>query len=128
MNPVNDETSAYKAYQDPTVPVEQRVSDLLDRMTLEEKAAQTASPFGTVVDVHSPPETGWGSVTAALSAIGLPPKQAAAKGDALQRKHVEGTRLGIPVLFSEEALVGLKVREATMYPDAIAQASTWDPA
>lgn len=124
---VTDTPALDAIYRDAARPVEQRVEDLLGRMTLEEKAAQVASPFGTVVDVHSPPETGWGSVTAALSAIGLPPREAAAKGDVLQRTHVEGTRLGIPVLFSEEALVGLKVRDATMYPDAIAQASTWDP-
>src|SRR5207248_887031 len=45
----------------------------------------------------------------------------------LQRKHVEGTRLGIPVLLAEEALIVLKVRDATTFPDAIAQAATWDP-
>lgn len=117
----------YEAYRDPTLPIGQRVQDLLRRMTLEEKAAQTASPFGTVVDVHSPPATGWGSVTAALSSIGVPPREAAMRANELQRKHVEDTRMGIPVLLSEEALLGLKVRDATTYPDAIAQASTWDP-
>ncbi len=124
---MNESTNEYVAYQDPTLPVGERVRDLLARMTLEEKAAQTASPFGTVVDVHSPPETGWGSVTASLSTLGLPPREAAAKGYELQRKHVEDTRLGIPVLIAEEALLGLKVQDATTYPDAIAQASTWDP-
>ncbi|WP_087485792.1 beta-glucosidase family protein [Brachybacterium massiliense] len=124
---MNQSITEYAAYQDPTLPAGERVRDLLERMTLEEKAAQIASPFGTVVDVHSPPETGWGSVTAGLSALGLPPREAAAKGNELQRKHVEQTRLGIPVLLSEEALVGLKVQDATTYPDAIAQASTWDP-
>ena len=124
---MNDSTSAYEAYRDPSLPVGQRIQDLLSRMTLEEKAAQTASPFGTVVDVHSPPSTGWGSVTASLSTTGLPPREAAVKGNELQRKHVEDTRLGIPVLISEEALLGLKVADATTYPDAIAQASTWDP-
>ena len=120
-------SEGYAAYRDSSLPVEQRVQDLLARMTVEEKAAQTASPFGTVVDVHSPPVTGWGSVTASLSAIGVPPREAAAKANELQRKHVEDTRLGIPVLISEEALLGLKVRDATTYPDAIAQAATWDP-
>lgn len=114
-------------YRDPTLPVEERVKDLLGRMTLEEKAAQTASPFGSAVDVHTPPETGWGSATAALSTLGLEPIEAARKGNELQRKHVEDTRLGIPILLAEEALVGLKVRDATTYPDAIAQAATWDP-
>src|SRR4051812_21930591 len=114
-------------YRDSSLPVEDRVRDLLARMTLEEKAAQTAAPFGTVVDVHTPPLTGWGNATAALSTLGLPPRETARAGNELQRKHVEETRLGIPVLLAEEALVGLKVRDATTFPDAIAQASTWDP-
>jgi beta-glucosidase-like glycosyl hydrolase len=125
--PMTDQIPPYQSYRDPSLPVGQRVRDLLERMTLEEKAAQTASPFGTVVDVHNPPETGWGSVTAGLSTLGLPPREAAEKANELQRMHVERTRLGIPVLFSEEALLGLKVADATTYPDAIAQASTWDP-
>src|SRR3954453_23911812 len=114
-------------YRDSSLPVEDRVRDLLARMTLEEKAAQTAAPFGTVVGVHTPPLTGWGNATAALSTLGLPPRETARAGNELQRKHVEDTRLGIPVLLAEEALVGLKVRDATTFPDAIAQAATWDP-
>lgn len=114
-------------YRDPSRSVEDRVGDLLSRMTLEEKAAQTAAPFGSAVDVHTPPETGWGTVVAALSTLDLPPREAAERGNELQRKHVEGTRLGIPVLIAEEALVGLKVRDATTFPDAIAQAATWEP-
>jgi beta-glucosidase-like glycosyl hydrolase len=112
---------------DPSMPVEDRVQDLLNRMTLEEKAAQTAAPFGAAVDVHRPPPTGWGNATAAFSSLGLTPREAARAGNELQRKHVEGTRLGIPVLLAEEALIGLKVRDATTFPDAIAQAATWDP-
>lgn len=120
-------TSEVHPYQNPALPIEERVQDLLGRMTLEEKAAQTASPFGSAVDVHNPPPTGWGSATAALSTLGLPPREAAEKGNELQRKHIEDTRLGIPVLLAEEALIGLKVRDATTYPDAIAQAATWEP-
>lgn len=114
-------------YRDPTLPVETRVADLLARMTLAERAAQIACPFGSAVDVHDPPPTGWGSATAALSTLDLPPRAAAAAGNELQRKHVEDTRLGIPILLAEEALVGFKVRDATAFPDAIAQAATWDP-
>jgi beta-glucosidase len=96
-------------------------------MTLEEKASQTAAPFGSAVNVHSPPPTGWGCAAAALSTLGAKPRDAARAGNELQRKHVEDTRLGIPVLLAEEALIGLKVRGATTFPDAIAQAATWDP-
>jgi beta-glucosidase-like glycosyl hydrolase len=118
---------SYRAYLDPSMPIGQRVTDLLSRMTLEEKAAQTASPFGSAVDTRVPPPTGWGSATAAISSLGLPPREAAAEANELQRKHVEGTRLGIPVLLAEEALLGFKVRGATTFPDAIAHAATWHP-
>jgi beta-glucosidase len=121
---MNDE---YRPYLDPTQPVGVRVRDLLDRMTLEEKAAQTASPFGTAVDAHQPPALGWGTATAAIAALNLPPREAAARVNELQRKHIEHTRLGIPVLLAEEALLGFKVQGATTFPDAIAQAATWDP-
>src|SRR3954470_11194075 len=118
---------ADEVFRDANASIDDRVRDLLARMTLEEKAAQTAAPFGAAVDVHSPPPGGWGCAVAALSTLGLPPRDAARAGNELQRKHVEETRLGIPVLLAEEALVGLKVRDATSFPDAIAQACTWDP-
>lgn len=120
-------TDDYRPYLDPTQAVGVRVRDLLDRMTLEEKAAQTASPFGSAVDTHDPPELGWGTATAAIAALNLPPREAAIRVNELQRKHVEDTRLGIPVLLAEEALLGFKVQGATTFPDAIAQAATWDP-
>src|SRR5579859_1004177 len=47
--------------------------------------------------------------------------------NAIQRWVKENTRLGIPVIFHEEALHGLQGREATSFPQAIALASTWDP-
>ncbi len=96
-------------------------------MTIEEKAAQLVSPFGATVDVHQPPATGWGASTAALSSLDVPPRESARAANELQRKHVEETRLGIPILFGEEALLGFKVRDAPVFPDAIAQAATWDP-
>ncbi|MEM8931667.1 MAG: glycoside hydrolase family 3 protein, partial [Acidobacteriota bacterium] len=47
--------------------------------------------------------------------------------NAVQRWHVEETRLGIPVMFHEEGLHGFQARGATHFPQAIALASTWDP-
>ncbi|MHA7189427.1 glycoside hydrolase family 3 N-terminal domain-containing protein [Arthrobacter sp. MDT2-16] len=114
-------------YRDPSRPVGERVLDLLRRMTREEKVAQIISPFGSMVDTHTPPPAGWGVVTAGLCSLHLSPPETARRANELQRKHIEDTRLGIPVLFAEEALVGFKVRDATMFPEAIAQASTWNP-
>ncbi|WP_211231833.1 glycoside hydrolase family 3 N-terminal domain-containing protein [Amycolatopsis balhimycina] len=114
-------------YRDVSLPVGDRVADLLGRMTLDEKAAQLTAPTAPAVDVHEPPSTGWGGVVAALASVEASPREIAAAVNELQRKHVEDTRLGIPVLVAEEALVGLKIHGATVFPDAIAQAATWDP-
>ncbi|RXZ71869.1 glycoside hydrolase family 3 N-terminal domain-containing protein [Agromyces albus] len=114
-------------YRDASRRVDERVADLLSRMTSGEKAAQLVAPFGSMVDTHTPPEAGWGVVAAGLCSLRMPPRETARLANDLQRKHVEDTRLGIPVLFAEEALVGFKVRDATMFPEAIAQATTWDP-
>ncbi len=114
-------------YLDASLSTADRVADLLARMTIDEKAAQLASPFGATVDVHQPPATGWGGSTAAISSLDVGPRASARAANELQRKHVEDTRLGIPILLAEEALLGFKVRDATVFPDAIAQAATWDP-
>src|SRR5436305_860681 len=47
--------------------------------------------------------------------------------NAIQRWVKDTTRLGIPVLFHEEALHGLEAEQATSFPQAIALASTWNP-
>ena len=47
--------------------------------------------------------------------------------NAIQKWVKENTRLGIPVIFHEEALHGLMGPEATSFPQAIALASTWNP-
>src|SRR5204862_3435250 len=46
---------------------------------------------------------------------------------AIQRWVKDSPRLGIPVLFHEEALHGLEAEQATTFPQAIALASTWNP-
>jgi beta-glucosidase len=46
---------------------------------------------------------------------------------AIQKWVKDHTRLGIPVIFHEEALHGLQGQEATSFPQAIALASTWNP-
>ena len=55
-------------------------------------------------------------------------REAAAYANAAQRWAVQDTRLGIPLLFHEEALDGFVARRATSFPQAIALASSWDPA
>ena len=57
-----------------------------------------------------------------------PPEGAAELANAIQRYLVEETRLGIPAIVHEEICSGLMARDATVFPQAIGLASTWDPA
>jgi beta-glucosidase len=134
-------------YKDPRASVEARVADLLGRMTLEEKAAQLQALWLKQSDItdearrFSPDKArtvlahGLGQVARPSEAgsgggVGPPPTRTAAEQvafvNAVQKFVVENTRLGIPVMFHEEALHGLVAPAATQFPVPIALASTWD--
>jgi len=105
-------------YRDPRRPVAERVRDLLSRMTLEEKFWQLYMCPGGLAD-------------SALLTHGIFGLQVAAPGERIndiQRFFVERTRLGIPIIPFDEAVHGLMRPGATMFPQAIALAATWDSA
>jgi beta-glucosidase len=111
-------------YRDPRLPVTQRVRDLLDRMTLEEKFWQL---FMIPGDLDDPAED-WSNGVFGLQ---IAPRSGTARGhaeriNAIQRFFVERTRLGIPIIPFEEAVHGLAREGATMFPQAIGLAATWD--
>ena len=130
-------------YLDPKLPVEQRIADLLSRMTLEEKVAQMESawenrqfftdPQALFVDEKGAflPERAAVLLKNGLGEISRPgeghgPRASAEFTNAIQKWMKENTRLGIPVLFHDECLHGHVAPKATSYPQAIALASTWD--
>ncbi len=135
-------------YKDASAPVEQRVEDLLGRMTLEEKIAQITTIWTTKNDLLNaagdfdpakarklrPAGIGHFARPNDLRGLGNPvdhpfrdEKQTVALVNAIQRYQQKDTRLGIPTLFHEEGLHGYAARGATSFPQAIALASTWDP-
>jgi beta-glucosidase len=129
--------SADPGYRDPARTVEERVEDLLSRMSREEKAAQLGSAWvfqladGAEFAVERARELlrlGLGQVTRVSGASSLRAAEAAALTNTIQRHLVEETRLGIPAIVHEEICSGLMAREATIYPQAIGLASTWEPA
>lgn len=136
-------------YRQASAPIEERVSDLLGRMTLEEKIGQICCPLGwemytkvspdsvTISDKYRQQmdEAPIGSYWAVLRAdpwtqktleTGLNPRLAAKALNALQKYAVEYTRLGIPVLFAEECPHGHMAIGATVFPTSMGQASTWN--
>jgi beta-glucosidase len=136
--------SSARPYQNPILPVEQRVADLLARMTMEEKVAQLGSrlPFTDwrewvrctldekIARVRAiPPADVIGPGVGQLSIFlrEMPPRAAAAKANEIQRYARENTRLGIPPIIHDEGLHGLLANDATSFPQAIAMASSWHP-
>jgi beta-glucosidase len=136
------------AYRDPAASIEQRVEDLLARMTPEEKIAQLTAIWTQKNQLFDrdgrfdaaaarrlyPNGIGQFSRPSDLQGPGNPFKtpyrdvrQTIELVNAIQR-YARSTRLGIPVLFHEEGLHGYAARGATHFPQAIALASSWDPA
>jgi beta-glucosidase len=131
-------------YLNPSLPVQDRVTDLLSRMTLDEKVAQMEGawensqffkdPDSRFVDEHGNfrPDRAEVLLKKGLGEISRPseergPRQEAEFTNAAQKWVKENTRLGIPLLFHDECLHGHVAPKGTSYPQAIALASTWDP-
>jgi beta-glucosidase len=131
------------AYKNPRLSVEQRVGDLLSRMTLEEKIAQltclwsnrpqknTQADFATDRGDFSPEKAaqvmkyGIGQIARQREQKG--PRDGAIFANAVQKWLIENTRLGIPAIFHDEILHGHMAKGSTSFPQPIALASSWDP-
>jgi beta-glucosidase len=136
-------------YWNASLPTEQRVADLLARMTLEEKIAQITALWDNKTEVQDAAynfdpvkasqthPNGVGTISRPSDLHGpasprtTPPRtieNSVAYVNAAQKWAREKTRLGIPIMFHEEALHGINPgRDGTAYPQAIGLASTWDP-
>ncbi|MEZ4768634.1 MAG: glycoside hydrolase family 3 N-terminal domain-containing protein [Caldilineales bacterium] len=124
-------TEGTPLYRDATQPVEARVADLLSRMTLAEKLAQLGSAW--IYELDDPEAAnrllgnGIGQITRIGGASNLKPAESAAAANAIQRFLVGETRLGIPAMVHEECCAGYMARDATVFPQIIGLASTWQP-
>ncbi|HEY3599661.1 MAG TPA: glycoside hydrolase family 3 N-terminal domain-containing protein, partial [Paraburkholderia sp.] len=70
---------------------------------------------------------GLGQITRPLGTHTVDPQEGVRALNALQRQMVENTRLGIPVMSHEECLVGLMIKDATLFPSPLNYAATWNP-
>jgi len=105
-------------YENPQLSIDERVDDLLSKMTLEEKVAQLQS--GGSVSEH-----GMGNLSHVIR--NYPPKEGAVRANDLQIQSIEETHLGIPSIIHEECLHGCMAKFSTSFPQAIGLAATWDP-
>jgi len=122
-------------YRNPDLPISARVADLLSRMTPEEKFWQLYMSPGSLDDPsHDRSHGAFGlqisaGDTAGPGAVrGEAARAHAERINAIQRFFVEETRVGIPIIPFDEALHGLVREDATVFPQAIGLAATWDTA
>ncbi|HYV96990.1 MAG TPA: glycoside hydrolase family 3 C-terminal domain-containing protein, partial [Gemmatimonadaceae bacterium] len=115
-------------YKNPQLPVAERVRDLVGRMTLDEKFWQLYMSPGNLDNPAQDYSNGsFGlQVTAARGPDAA--RVHAEHINAIQKYFVERTRLGIPIMPFEEALHGLKSEGATVFPQAIGLAASFDTA
>ncbi|MBN1465845.1 glycoside hydrolase family 3 C-terminal domain-containing protein [candidate division KSB1 bacterium] len=139
-------TSEKPLYLDPSQPIEVHLKDLLSRMTLEEKVGQLNMPCiyvdelgetiaekmagvkrfaaGTQLDGLGP---GGGFFTLPNTILHDGTRQQVEFINALQRIAIEETRLGIPLLMTEEGTHGLMCSGGTIYPEGPALGATFNP-
>lgn len=122
-------------YKNPRLAIEQRVEDLLGRMTLEEKVEQLNMKSLRTLEFD-----GKGRVTEAsleklfagksigcLESPFIEHEKIAKFSEAADRYLREHTRLGIPAIQIAECLHGHMALGATIFPQSIGLGSTWNP-
>jgi beta-glucosidase len=119
-------------YQDPSLPVRQRVADLLGRMTLAEKIGQMtqAERGGIDADTTKITTDNLGSVLSGGGSVPTP-NTPSAWADMVDRYQAAAlrTRLGIPILYGVDTVHGDgNMYGATVFPHNIGLGATRDPA
>jgi beta-glucosidase len=143
-SPLASQKETKPPYLDPSQPIEVRVEDLLSRMTLKEKVGQMNMPCVYLRPLGNDPAAkqeacrrftvgalpgdigpGGGFFTLADNALREGARQQAVYFNELQ-KLAAGTRLGIPLLQTEEGTHGVMCSGKTIFPEGLALGSTWN--
>nr|WP_233166771.1 glycoside hydrolase family 3 N-terminal domain-containing protein [Pedobacter sp. ASV2] len=109
-------------YKDAKKPIEDRIADLLARMTLEEKVMQlnqyTLGRNDNANNMADPIN----DIPAEIGSLIYFSSNAELR-NRVQRKAMENSRLGIPIIFGYDVIHGFR----TIYPISLAQACSWNP-
>ena len=109
-------------YENPALPVSERVYDLLERMTLDEKIGQLwQASFDLDPDKVYAGRIARGEVSSFLDSSAL--IETPVMRNKLQHLAVEQSRLGIPLIFGHDSIHGFR----TVFPIPLAQACAWEP-
>ena len=124
-----------EVYKDKNIPVEQRVDDLLKRMTIDDKIDQLSMKSlnqlkldeNGEVTAESLEKLFGGKSIGCLESPFVEHEKIARFSEAADKYLREKTRLGIPAIQIAECLHGQMALGATIFPQAIGQGSTWNP-
>ncbi|PWG82463.1 glycoside hydrolase family 3 N-terminal domain-containing protein [Pararcticibacter amylolyticus] len=112
-------------YKNKTAPVKERVEDLLSRMTLKEKILQlqnrACGKAGEISRIFN------GESYGCTHEMSMNAQDCSDMYQKLQNYMLNETRLGIPVLTAAEGIEGILQNGSTIFPQAIAQGSTFNP-
>ena len=141
-----DKDGRKSVFEDPAAPLDQRVEDLLARMTVDEKTCQLATLYGyrrVLTDPLPTPEwktrvwkDGIANIDEMHNGVGksgdsdnphiASPAATVKALNEIQRWFIEETRLGIPVEFTNEGIRGACYRKSTNFPANISLGATWN--
>ncbi|MFD1630940.1 glycoside hydrolase family 3 protein [Pseudopedobacter beijingensis] len=135
-------------YEDPKAKIEDRIEDLLNQMTMDEKTCQMVTLYGYkrvlgdalpteewkskiwkdgvgAIDEHLNGFQQWGAPPSSHPLVWPASRHAWAINE-VQRFFIEETRLGIPVDFTNEGIRGIESFKATNFPTQLGLGHTWN--
>ena len=128
-------------YENPELSVEERITDLLERMTLDEKTAQMGTIYGFKRVLKDPRPTeewktrvwkdGIGNIDEHCNGVRYFDENVELANhcdvlNEIQRWFIEETRLGVPVDFTNEGIRGVCHSNASNFPTQLGVGATWD--
>ena len=142
---IEQQRRATGRWHDTSLTPADRARALLDAMTLEEKISQLGSSWPGEQDAGrdvAPMQDsfrgalpfdqeitgGLGHITRPFGTAPVDPGEGRERLARLQHEVVAANRFGIPAIAHDECLTGFTAWQATVYPTALAWASTWNPA